>query len=159
MQAAGAAIGRGDASPRRLDFRLTPSRGDRLAVAAQKSFEQTGIWFLARGASRITDEQETVAVWGDLLQFGDLTTLPSYSEENRQQAIKFWQSWQNRKTGRLYNPSSGSKIVSRICGYVGMANFPEAILRTAIDNLLAHRNELYATLRRRATMARRWPTT
>jgi hypothetical protein len=62
------------------------------------------IWFLARGASRITDEQETHAVWGDLLRFGDLTTLPGYSKENHRQAIEFWQSWQNRKTGRLYNP-------------------------------------------------------
>ncbi|MFV2065430.1 MAG: hypothetical protein ACC645_00510 [Pirellulales bacterium] len=246
---------------------------DRLAAVAQESYEQTGIWFLARGAAREKDEQETAAVWGDLLLFGDLTTLPSYSEENRQQAIKFWQSWQNRKTGRLYNPlhqdpqnpdvkrdtpgnrkdysanainvkyipailgmlgaklpgpvntlthakvgvdtfdqlwkwipqwatspagafpveaarqvdggdvdkipqveagmaalvraynketgmwrpeplegfpwknyqpSSGFKIVSRICGYVGMENFPEEILKTAIDNLLAHKGELYA---------------
>jgi len=246
---------------------------DRLAAVAQASFEQTGIWFLARGAAREKDEQETVAVWGDLLLFGDLTTLPSYSEENRQQAIKFWQSWQNLKTGQLYNPlhqdpqnpevkrdtpgnrkdyssdtinikyipailgmlgaklpgpvntltaekvgvdtfdqlwkwipkwatspagafpvaaarlvdggngdkipqveagmgalvraynketgmwrpeplegfpwkeyppSSGFKIVSRICGYVGMENFPEKILKTSIDNLLAHQEELYS---------------
>jgi len=247
---------------------------DRLAAAARRSYEQTGIWFLARGAGREKDEQETAAVWGDLLLFGELTTLPSYSKENHQQAIKFWQSWQNRKTGRLYNPlyqdpqnpevkrntpdnrsdysadainvkyipailsmlgarlpgpvntvthakvgvdtfdqlwkwipqwatspagafpveaargvdggnlekipqveagmgallraynketgmwrpeplkgfpwrdyqpSSGFKIISRICGYVGMENFPEHILKTAIDNLLAHKNELHAT--------------
>ena len=246
---------------------------DRLAAAAQESFEQTGIWFLARGAARDKDEQETHAVWGDLLLFGDLTTLPSYSKDNHQQAIEFWQSWQNRETGRLYNPlhqdpqnpsikrntpgnredysadainikyipsilkmlgaklpgpvnavthakvgvdtfdqlwkwmpqwatspagafpvtaarqvdggnldkipqveagmaalvraynketgmwrpeplqgfpwrnyepSSGFKIIARICGYVGMENFPEDVLKTAIDNLLAHRKELYA---------------
>lgn len=279
---------------------------DRLVAAARKAYEQTGIWFLARGASRITDEQETVAVWGDLLTFygGDVTLLPEYSKEHRQQAIAFWQSWQNLETGLLYNPlyqdpqnpavkrhtpgnrgdyspggintkyipvilgmlgstlalpvntatrvsaikkptratpsarekakdksagsgkpgavasvapdpfdrlwdhmsrwenspagalaiapahevangrldripqaeagmgalvrayhpdtgmwrpeplqnfpwnaynpSSGFKIIARICGYIGMENFPEPILKTAIDNLLAHKNELYA---------------
>ena len=246
---------------------------DKLAVVAQKSFEETGIWFLARGAGRGKDEQETVAVWGDLLYFGDLETLPGYSKENNQQAINFWQSWQNLETGRLYNPlyqdpqnpevkyhtpgnredysadainvkyipvilamlgaelprpvniashadagddtfdelwewipqwmtspsgmfpvlaarevdegnlekipqtetgmgalvraynretgmwrpeplegfpwkdyqpSSGFKIISRICGYVGIENFPEEVLKVAIDNLLAHKSELYA---------------
>lgn len=246
---------------------------DRLAVVAQKSFEETGIWFLARGAGRDKDEQETVAVWGDLLLFADFETLPSYSKENHQQAIEFWLSWQNHDTGRLYNPlyqdpqnpevkrntpgnrddysaeainikyiphilkmlgaelprpvnvaayadsgvdtfdelwgwmpkwetspsgmfpvlaarevdegnlekipqveagmaalvrayhrktgmwrpeplkgfrwrdyqpSSGFKIIARICGYVGMENFPEAILNVAIDNLIAHQGELYA---------------
>ncbi len=248
---------------------------DRLAAVAQKSFAQTGIWFLARAAGREKDEQETHAVWGDLLLFGALETLPGYSKEHRQQAIEFWQSWQNRKTGRLYNPlyqdpqnpevkrstpgnrkdysaeainvkyipsilgmlgaklpgpvnmvthaevgvdtfdqlwkwipqwatspagafpvvaarqvdggnlekipqveagmgallraysretgmwrpepladfpwrnyqpSSGFKIISRICGYVGMENFPEDIVNTAIDNLLAHKGELYANV-------------
>ncbi|MEN8226714.1 MAG: hypothetical protein ABFS38_01060 [Bacteroidota bacterium] len=246
---------------------------DQMALVAQRSFEETGIWFLARGAGRGKDEQETAAVWGDLLYFGDLKTLPGYSEENRQQAIKFWQSWQNLETGRLYNPlyqdpqnpevkrqtsgnrddysaekintkyipsllkilgaelpmpvnvashadtgedtfddlwewipqwatspsgmfpvlvarevdegnlekipkveagmgalvraynhetgmwrpeplegfpwaeyqpSSGFKILSRICGYVGMENFPEEVLNVAIDNLLVHKGELYA---------------
>ena len=247
---------------------------DQMALVAQKSFEETGIWFLARGAGRDKDEQETFAVWGDLLYFGDLESLPGYSEENRQQAIKFWQSWQNLETGRLYNPlyqdpqnpelkrqtpgnrddysaekintkyiptllkslgaeltmpvnvasradtgedtfddlwewmpkwmtspsgmfpvlvarevdegnlekipkveagmgaliraynretgmwrpeplerfpwheyepSSGFKIIARICGYVGMENFPEDVLKVAIDNLLVHKDELYAT--------------
>jgi len=247
---------------------------DRLSVIAQESFEQTGIWFLARGAGRDKDEQETVGVWGDLLAFGDLETLPGYSKENHQQAIEFWQSWQNRNTGRLYNPlyqdpqnpevkrhttdnrddysaeainvkyipvilemlgsklpkavniashadagedtfdelwewipqwftspsgmfpvlaarevddgnldkipqveagmgallraynretgmwrpeplegfpwgkyepSSGFKIITRICGYVGMENFPEDLVKVAINNLLAHKHELYAT--------------
>lgn len=246
---------------------------DRMVAAAQKCYEETGIWFLARGAARYKDEQETVAIWSDLLYFGDLESLPSYSKENRQQAIEFWQSWQNRKTGRLYNPlhqdpqnpeikrstpgnredysadtinlgyipnilaklgaelpgpvnvathadagvdtfdqlweslaqwssswsgafpivaarevdggnldkipqveagmsalvraynketgmwrpeplkdfpwrnyepSSGFKVIARICGYVGMENFPEDVLKTAIDNLLAHKGELYA---------------
>ncbi len=248
---------------------------DRLAVAAQASFEQTGIWFLARGAAREKDEQETYAVWGDLLIFGDITTLPSYSEENLQQAISFWQSWQNHDTGRLYNPlyqdpqnpevkrdtpgnrtdyaadainikyipsilgmlgaklpvpikiaaradvgvdtfdelwkwmpkwatspsgafpieaarevdsgnrekipqveagmsalvraynketgmwrpeplegfpwknyepSSGFKIIARICGYVGMENFPEDVLKTSIDNLIKHKEELHESV-------------
>jgi len=247
---------------------------ERLAVIAQESFEQTDIWFLARGAGRKKDEQETVAVWGDLLAFGDLETLPGYSKENHQQAIKFWQSWQNLKTGRLYNPlyqdpqnpemkrhnvdnrddysaetintkyipailtmlgaklpmpvnivshsdgdedtfdelwewipqwftspsgmfpvlaareldegnlekipqvevgmaalvraynhetgmwrpeplegfpwqeyepSSGFKIIARICGYVGLENLPEGLVKVAIDNMLAHKNELYTT--------------
>lgn len=246
---------------------------NRMLSAAQKSFEETGIWFLARGASRVTDEMETAAVWGGPLAFVKLEEMPGYSEERRQQAIEFWQSWQNRKTGRLYNPlyqdpqnpeikrntpgnrkdyspdainlkyvpailgmlraklpapckteahadaaeetfdrlweeiaqwssshsgifpvnaareldagrlekipqveagmgalvraynketgmwrpeplkgfpwqdyppSSGFKIISRLCGYVGMENFPEALTKTAIDNLLAHRSELYA---------------
>lgn len=77
---------------------------DRIAATALKSFEQSGIWFLARGAARDTDEQETEAVWGSLLNFGNLSTLPGYSREHHEQAIKFWQSWQNRTTGRLYNP-------------------------------------------------------
>lgn len=77
---------------------------DRLAAIAQKSCAETGIWFLARGASRDKDEQETLAVWGDLLFFGDLASLPGYSRENHRHAIKFWQSWQNLTTGRLYNP-------------------------------------------------------
>ena len=42
-------------------------------------------------------------------------------------------------------PSSGFKIISRICGYVGLENYPEDILITAIDNLLEHKNELYKT--------------
>lgn len=245
---------------------------DRMAAIAQESYEQTGIWFLARGASRNIDEQETVAVWADLLYFYDLECLPGYSKENHKQAIEFWQSWQNRKTGRLYNPlyqdpqnpevkrstpgnredysadkinskyipnilatlgaelpgpvnlvahadvgvdifdqlwksmsqwatspagafpvvaaravddgnldripqveagmgalvraynretgmwrpeplkdfpwrdyqpSSGFKIISRICGYIGMENFPADVLKMAIDNLLAHKSELY----------------
>ena len=245
---------------------------DQIAAAARKSFEQTGIWFLARGAARDTDEQETEAVWGSLLNFGDLSTLPGYSKENREQAIKFWQSWQNHVTGQLYNPlyqdpqhpevkrrtpgnrndytaekintkyivsilkmlgaelprpvnvaaradagtdtfdelwkwlphwatspagafpveaaraldegklekipqveagmgallrkynretgmwrpeplknfpwntyepSSGFKIIARICGYVGMENFPEPILNTCIDHLIAHQKELH----------------
>ncbi len=247
---------------------------DRLAVLAQESFEQTGIWFLARGAGRDKDEQETIAVWGDLLAFGGLETLPGYSKENHQQAIEFWQNWQNLKTGRLYNPlyqdpqnpevkrytsgnrddysaekinikyipsilnmlgtklplpvnmashsdagedtfdelwewipqwhtspsgmfpvlaareldegnmekipqvevgmsalmraynhetgmwrpeplegfpwqeyepSSGFKIIARICGYIGMENFPEELVKVAIDNMLDHNNELYTT--------------
>lgn len=246
---------------------------DRLVAVALECYEQTGIWFVARGASRDKDEQETLAVWGDLLYFGDLKSLPGYSKENQQQAVEFWQSWQNRKTGRLYNPfyqdpqnpevkrnvpgnredycpdeinikyipnileklgaelpgpvnsatranagedtfdllwksitewstspagaypfqaareleegnlnkipqieagmgalvraygketgmwrpeslegfpwkdyqpSSGFKIISRICGYVGMENFPEELLKIAVDNLLEHKNELYA---------------
>jgi len=56
---------------------------DQMAVVAQKSFKETGIWFLARGAGRDKDEQETAAVWGDLLYFSDLETLPGYSKENR----------------------------------------------------------------------------
>ena len=45
---------------------------DRLVAIALECYEQTGIWFVARGASRDKDEQETLAVWGDLLYFGDL---------------------------------------------------------------------------------------
>lgn len=248
---------------------------DQLAKAAEKSFEETGIWFFARGAGRGTDEQETVAVWGDLLFFGGLETLPGYSDKNRQQAIEFWKSWQNLETGKLYNPlyqdpqnpeikrstpsnrddysadaintkyistilkmlgdtlplpvniasnsnpgkdnfdelwgwipqwytspsgmfpvlaarevdegslkkipqveagmgaliraynretgmwrpepleefpwneyepSSGFKIIARICGYIGMENFPKEILKVAIDNLLTHKNELYSSV-------------
>jgi len=244
-----------------------------MAEIAMKSFEETGIWFLARGAGREKDEQETKAVWGDLLDFGGLETLPGYSEKNRRQAIEFWQSWQNLETGQLYNPlyqdpqnpeikrntpgnrddysaeainlkyipsilemlgdkpllpintasradigedtfddlwgalptwntshcgkyvsvvarevdkgkpekipqleagmgvlvrkynretgmwmpdplegfpwkdyapSSGFKIISRICGYVGIENFPEELVKVGIDNLLTHKDELYA---------------
>lgn len=240
---------------------------------ARKSFKETGIWFLARGAGRGTDEQETMAVWGDLLYFGGLETFPGYSENNRLQAVKFWRSWQNLQTGKLYNPlyqdpqnpevtrytpgnrddysadkintkyipsilkilgdtlplpvnvtsradtgldtfddmwewiplwmtskagafpyqaacevdngklekipqveagmaalvkaynretgmwrpepldgfpwkdyqpSSGFKIIARICGYAGMENFPEELTKVAIDNMLTHRDELYA---------------
>ena len=246
---------------------------DRLADAARRSHAATGIWFLARGASRDKDEQETYAVWCDLLTFGGLESLPGYSEANHRQAVEFWRSWQNLKTGRLYNPlyqdpqhpeikrhtpgnradyspdainlkyipnilgrlgsdlplsckteafaepgvdtfdelwgemaqwssshsgifpvnaareldagnldklpqveagmgalvrsynretgmwrpeplagfpwadyqpSSGFKVIGRLCGYAGMENFPEAVLKTAVDNLLAHRSELYA---------------
>jgi len=244
----------------------------RMAEVAMKSFEETGIWFLARAGGRIKDEQETVAVWGDLLYFGSLETLPGYSEKNRRQAIEFWRSWQNLETGQLYNPfyqdpqnpeikrntpgnrddylaeginlkyipgilkflgdtlllpvntasradagidtfddlwkslptwntshcgkyvevvareldngklekipqveagmgvlvrtynretgmwspepldgfpwknyqpSSGFKIIARICGYVGMENFPQELVKVAIDNLLTHKDELY----------------
>jgi hypothetical protein len=246
---------------------------DRMALTARKSFEQTGIWYLARGAARDTDEQETEAVWGSLLSFGDLRSLPAFTEANRLAAIDFWRSWQNLQTGRLYNPlyqdpqhpeikrstpgnradyspekinvkyvpailaelgaelprpvniaaradtgvdtfdelwkwlpqwatspagafpvqsarqlddgnlekipqveagmgallraynrqtgmwrpeplerfpwsgydaSSGFKIIARICGYVGMENFPQDVLKTAIDHLIAHRHELHA---------------
>ncbi len=245
----------------------------RMAEVAMKSFEETGIWFLARGAGRGTDEQETMSVWGDLLFFGSLETFPGYSEGNRRQAIEFWRSWQNLETGKLYNPlyqdpqnpevkrdtpgnrndysvekintkyvpsilkilgdtlplpvniasradtgvdtfddlwrcipqwmtspagaypylaarevdkgklekipqveagmgalvraynretgmwrpepldgfpwkdyepSSGFKIIARICGYVGMENFPEKLVKVAIDNMLTHKDELYA---------------
>ena len=77
---------------------------DGLTAVAQTCYEETGIWFLARGAARNKDEQETYAVWVDLLPCDDLEGLPGYSKENHQQAIEFWQSWQNLKTGRLYNP-------------------------------------------------------
>ncbi|HRU06720.1 MAG TPA: hypothetical protein P5137_13210 [Candidatus Brocadiia bacterium] len=245
---------------------------DRLEAMARQSFEETGIWFLSRGASRQKDEQETYAVWGDLLFFRKMEELPYYSEENLRKAVEFWRSWQNLRTGRLYNPfyqdpqhpevlrqspgnrtdysadtinnkyivnilaklgselpmpcnwhshadagvdtfdqiwdalaqwssahggafpvsaafeldagkldkipqveagmaalvraysaetgmwrpeplagfpwrdytpSAGFKVISRICGYVGMENYPLAKLKTAVDNLLAHRAELY----------------
>ena len=244
-----------------------------LADTARRCHAETGVWFLARGAARDKDEQETMAVWGDLLFFGEVESLPGYSEENHRQAVEFWRSWQNLKTGRLYNPlyqdpqnpevkrhtpgnrgdysadtinlkyipnilaklgaelplpcktethaesgadtfdqlwgemaqwnsspagifpvtaawaldageldksplveagmgalvrayrrdtgmwrpeplegfpwgdyqpSSGFKIISRICGYVGMENFPEAVLKAAVDNLIAHQAELHA---------------
>ncbi|RKD86373.1 hypothetical protein [Mangrovibacterium diazotrophicum] len=244
----------------------------RMIEMAQKSYEETGVWFFARGAGRGTDEQETMAVWGDLLFFGGLETLPGYSENNREKAVKFWKSWQNLETGKLYNPlyqdpqnpevkrsmagnrndysaeeintkyipsilkilgdtlslpvnvtsradagvdtfddlwgwmpqwmtskagaypyqaavevdngnfekipqveagmaalvraynretgmwrpepldsfpweeyqpSSGFKIIARICGYAGMENFPEELVHVAVDNMLAHKNELY----------------
>lgn len=246
-----------------------------LRQEAERSFAETGIWFLARGAARGTDEMETRAVWGDLLQTCTLAELPGYSPQRLQQAITFWQSWQNRQTGQLYNPlyqdpqapemsrqtpgnrvdytprsinlkyvqqilqmlgselpvpipaiesqtradvgedvydhlweaialrrashagayplaaiealeggdmeaiprieagmaallrgyhretgmwrseplagfpwqaylpSSGFKIIARLCGYVGLENFPQALVQTAIDNLLAHQDELY----------------
>lgn len=245
---------------------------DKMRLLAQKCYEDIGIWFFARGSSRDTDEQESMAVWGDLLFFDKLENLPGYSEKNHRQAIEFWRSWQNLKTGRLYNPlyqdpqnpeikrvtagnrneyspdkinrkyipnilaklgselpmpcntetfadtcedtfdrlwgeikqwntapagifpvnaayaldngnlnkipqveagmsalvraynretgmwrpetlpdfpwsdyhpSSGFKIIARLCGYVGMENFPEAIFKTAIDNLIAHKAELH----------------
>lgn len=248
---------------------------DRLLALAEKGYADTGTWFLTRGAARGTDEMETKAVWVDLLQFMKLEDLPGYSKENHRKAIEFWQSWQNRKTGQLYNPlyqdpaqpqvkrqspgnrddytpekinlkyvpkildalgaelplpipgiatqvradtganifdhlwesialrrashagvfpvdaameleagdtseipqieagmgallrgyssetgmwrsepltgfpwreylpSSDFKIIARICGYLGMENFPESVLKTAVDNLLAHRDELY----------------
>ena len=245
---------------------------DRMADAARKCYEETGLWFFARGAAREKDEQESYAVWADLLYFGGIQSLPGYSPENHRRAVEFWQSWQNRETGRLYNPlyqdpqkpevrrhspgnrsdyapekinlkyisailaklgarlpcpanlaapadaevdtfdelwrwmpqwatapagafpfaaaerlnagdtaqlpqveagmgalvraynrrsgmwrpeplegfpwhdyqpSSGFKIISRICGYAGMENFPEPLHKTAVDNLLAHRSELY----------------
>lgn len=252
--------------------RLRTSYRARLAATAQRCHEETGMWFFARGAARDTDEQESYAVWADLLYFGDLRSLPGYSPENHRKAVEFWRSWQNLQTGRLYNPlyqdpqkpemtrsapgnrgdysperinvkyvasiltklgaglplplntdaqadsgvdtfdrmwqwlpqwmtspagafpvaaareldaglldrlpeveagmgalvraynretgmwrpeplagfpwrdyqpSSGFKIISRICGYVGMENFPKSVLETGIDNLLAHKSELY----------------
>lgn len=77
---------------------------ERLLASARRSYSQTGIWFLARGGGRKTEEQETKAVWVDLLHFCELEKLPGYSKENHQRAIKFWQSWQNLETGLLYNP-------------------------------------------------------
>ena len=77
---------------------------DSLLKKAQKSYKDTGIWFLIRGAERDSDEQETYAVYGDLMFFFSLEDLPGYSKKNLQQAIRFWQSWQNQETGKLYNP-------------------------------------------------------
>lgn len=248
---------------------------DRLLALAEKSYSETGQWFLARGASRVTDEMETKVVWVDLLAFVKLEDLPGYSEENLRKAVAFWRSWQNLKTGQIFNPlyqdpqdpgakrrtpgnradyspeqinmkyvpailaalgselplplrglatnvradagedtfdrlwesialrnpahagafpveaaesleagdegripqieasmaallraysretgmwraeplpgfpwrdyqpSSGFKIVSRICGFWGMENFPETLVKTAVDNLLEHRSELH----------------
>jgi len=259
----------------------------RLLAVAEKCHAETGHWFLARGEGRGTDEMETKAVWVDLLPFVKLEELPGYSEENHRQAIGFWQSWQNRSTGRLYNPlyqdpqnpgvrrdtpgnradyspeqinmkyvpailtalgaalplpvpaitaqvradagedvfdhlwesvalrnpshagafplepamaldagdeskipqveagmaallraynretglwrpeplagfpwrdyqpSAGFKIISRLCGYAGLENFPEALLKTAVDNMLAHRGELHD----QAAMARNYAET
>lgn len=77
---------------------------DTLLSEAKKSYEDTGIWFLARGNARETDEMETKAIWVDLLSFVQLKDLPGYSDENHSKAIAFWQSWQNLETGQLYNP-------------------------------------------------------
>jgi len=44
-----------------------------------------------------------------------------------------------------YLPSSGFKILARLCGYLGLENFPRSILTTAIDQLLTHQHELYDT--------------
>lgn len=77
---------------------------DNLLAQARSSWEESGQWFFSRGAARDNDEQETVAVWVDVLQFVSLQELPGYSEENRQSAIAFWKSWQNRETGVMYNP-------------------------------------------------------
>jgi len=77
---------------------------DRLFAIARRSYEESGQWFLARGAERGWEETESYGVWVDLLYFCPLEGLPGYSEENRRKAVEFWQSWQNRRTGRLYNP-------------------------------------------------------
>ena len=47
----------------------------------------------------------TARVWTELQGFlGGLEKLPYYSKDNHKKAIEFWQSWQNKKNGRFYNP-------------------------------------------------------
>jgi len=78
---------------------------------ARRDYEQSGVWFYCKyantdcGASIWWDEVATARTWSELKTFlGGYEKLPHYSPENRHKAIEFWQSWQNKKDHRFYNP-------------------------------------------------------
>ena len=78
---------------------------------ARRNYEQSGVWFYCKyadtdcGSSIWWDEVATARTWSELKSFlGGYEKLPHYSPENRRKSIEFWQSWQNEKDRRFYNP-------------------------------------------------------
>ena len=50
------------------------------------------------------DEVSTATVYNQLVDALGIEHVPGYTAENHRTAIQWWQSWQNRTTGRFYNP-------------------------------------------------------
>jgi hypothetical protein len=78
---------------------------------ARKDHVETGLWFYCKydnndcGTTVWWDEVATARIWSQLSAFLDgLDKLPGYSKMNHEQAIEFWQSWQNKSDGWFYNP-------------------------------------------------------
>jgi hypothetical protein len=80
---------------------------DKLSCARQAQAEGQR-WFLveaAGGAGKRTDELRTAAVYLALVAELGLEGVPGYTAERRRAAVSWWQSWQNDRTGRFYNPA------------------------------------------------------
>lgn len=84
---------------------------NRLATAAAErdiavDQQKTGRWFFAynRVGGDNGPEYATVHRYSQLLlSYGNLKNLPGYSKENYDQAVRYWQSWQDPTTGRFRN--------------------------------------------------------
>jgi hypothetical protein len=80
--------------------------------AAKWAYQETRLWFFVPSGDnpyteikiRRWDECETSSVYGRLLERLSLEELPNYTQENFRNAVAWWQSWQNSRTGRFYNP-------------------------------------------------------
>jgi len=69
----------------------------------ESAYKKCGIWFAVREPSD-HDAWYAAMSYGVLLHFMPLEELPNYSPDNHKQAVEYYQSWQNKKTGRFYNP-------------------------------------------------------
>jgi hypothetical protein len=86
-------------------------RYNRLATAAAErdilaDQQKTGRWFFAynRVGGDNGPEYATVHRYSQLLiSYGNLENLPGYSKDNHDQAVRYWQSWQDPITGRFRN--------------------------------------------------------
>ena len=96
------------------DQRPTPDfvrRYNRLATAAAEAEvladqQKTGRWFFAfnRAGGANGPEYATVHRYAQMLiSYGSLEALPGYSKLNHEQAVRYWQSWQDPVTGRFRN--------------------------------------------------------
>ena len=83
--------------------RLATAAAERDVLADQ---EKTGRWFFTnnRAGGANGPEYATVLRYSQMLiSYGSLEELPGYSTDNYDEAVRFWQSWQDPKTGRFRN--------------------------------------------------------
>ncbi len=75
-----------------------------------KRYAEGKIWMVkqvpSEPGSAYGDETETGVLFSDLMTHCKLALqdIPGWSPQRQAEAVVFWQSWQNRQTGRFYNP-------------------------------------------------------
>ncbi len=81
-------------------------RQQKLTKVAE-SHERTGRWYYVEDPGdykKRWDEVSTATVYNQLVDSLGIENVPGYSAQNHKAATAWWQSWQNRTTGRFYNP-------------------------------------------------------
>jgi len=69
---------------------------ERIEIISKKTKDEP--WFF------VGDEVQTAQVMGVLSGYIGLENIPGWSKEKQKESIRFWQNWQNAKTGRFFDP-------------------------------------------------------